>query len=52
MIISLRLASEGFGNGDPEKIMSMRGDWVLKMIQYSNFKGEYQEVAIEMNRKS
>lgn len=48
--MALRLASAGFGGGDPERIMRMRADWVLKAIQYEVFKGEYEDVYLELNR--
>lgn len=28
----------------------MRGDWVMKMIQYEIFKAEYEDVYLELNR--
>ena len=28
----------------------MRADWVMKAIQYEVFKGEYEDVFIELNR--
>ena len=30
--------------------MKMRADWVMKMIQYEAFKGDYEDVYLEMNR--
>lgn len=30
--------------------MRMRADWVVKMAQYVAFKGEYEDVYLELNR--
>lgn len=49
--MALRLASAGYGGGDPERIMQMRADWVVKAAQYEAFKSDYQDVYIEMNRE-
>lgn len=49
--MKLRLAAEGFCGGDPEKIGKMSGDWVFKTFAYLNFKSEYEEVFIEINRE-
>jgi hypothetical protein len=31
--------------------MQARGDLVMAMLQYENFKAEYQDVFLELNRK-
>lgn len=49
-LVGLRLASAGYGGGDPERVVQMRADWVMKMLQYEVFKNEYQDVFLEMNR--
>lgn len=49
-LLCIRLASEGFGAGDPEKIELMPTDWVLDMWEFANFKNEYNETAMELNK--
>jgi len=49
-LVGLRLASAGYGGGDPEVVVQMRADWVVKMLQYEVFKSTYQEVFVEMNK--
>lgn len=31
--------------------MKMRADWVVKTLRYEDFKGEYEEVYIQMNKE-
>jgi len=47
--MSLRLAKEGFGGGDPERIEAMRADTVMDAWEYYNFLGDYLETAREIN---
>lgn len=49
-LMSLRLAREGFGGGDPEKIENMPTDVVLDAWEFINFQGEYEETVMEMNK--
>ena len=49
-LMSLRLAHEGFGGGDPERIENMPTDVVLDAWEFINFQGEYQETVMEMNK--
>lgn len=49
-LVKLRLAAEGFGGGDPERVGKMRADWVVKSFQYLQFKAEYEDVFLEMNK--
>jgi len=51
-MIALRLASSGYGGGNPTTIRAMRVDDVLAMVQYEIFKGEYERAFVELNRKS
>lgn len=30
--------------------MKLRADWVVKAVQYENFKSEYEDVYVELNR--
>jgi hypothetical protein len=50
MIIALRLAREGFGGGDPERILAMRADLVLDAWEYINFQADYEETVAELNK--
>ncbi len=31
--------------------MKMRADWVVKTFQYENFKSEYEDVFVELNKR-
>lgn len=31
--------------------MRARADWVLKAVQYEGFKGDFEDVYVEMNRE-
>lgn len=31
--------------------MKMRADWVVKAVQYENFKSEYEDVYLELNKR-
>lgn len=49
-LMSLRLAREGFGSGDPERVMAMPTDVVFDAWEFINFQNEYEETAHELNR--
>lgn len=51
MVIALRLAREGYGGGDPEKVMQMGADWVVMMAQYEQFRAELERTTFEMNKE-
>lgn len=51
MMVALRLAKEGYGGGDPERILKMRADTVLAALQYEAFLGDYERAYIELNRE-
>jgi hypothetical protein len=51
MVIALRLATSGYCNGDPEKILTMPVSIVLNMMNYEIFKDEYEKVFIEINKE-
>ncbi len=48
--MTLRLAHEGFGGGDPERIENMPSDIVIDAWEYYSFLNDYGETAIELNR--
>lgn len=47
--MALRLASAGYGGGDPEKVLAMRADLVLAALQYEMFKQDYERRWLELN---
>jgi hypothetical protein len=51
-LVALRLASSGYGGGDPAKVRAMQVGDVLAAVQYEIFKSEYEKVYVELNRKS
>lgn len=50
--IALKLAKEGYGGGDPEKILNMRVDLVLMMWQYEIFQADYEKAYIHINKEN
>jgi hypothetical protein len=50
MLTALRLAREGFGGGDPGRILEMPTDQVLLMIEYVQFQNDYESTVIELNK--
>lgn len=46
----LRLAHQGFGGGDPERIENMPSDVVIDALEYLNFVSDYEETAMEINK--
>ena len=49
-LMVLRLAREGFGGGDPERILSMPTNHVLDAWEFVNFQAEYEETTMELNK--
>ena len=50
--ICLKLAKAGYKGGDPELIGMMNPYWVIKMIEYESFCGEYEEEYINLNQNN
>lgn len=50
LLMALRLAREGFGGGDPEKVLDMPTDLVLAAWELITFQSEYEETALEINK--
>jgi hypothetical protein len=48
--VGLRLAKAGYCGGDPEKVLQMKIGWVMAMLQYEKFVGDYENTYIEMNK--
>jgi hypothetical protein len=51
LAVALRLAREGYGGGDPEKVLQMRADIVLAAVQYESFRGDYERAYYELNKE-
>lgn len=51
MIVALRIAKAGFYQGDPEKVLNGRVDYVLATLEYNKFLSDYEDVFIELNKK-
>lgn len=49
-LMALRLAREGFGAGDPERILRMPTNVVLDAWEFINFQKDYEESVLEMNK--
>jgi hypothetical protein len=50
-IICLKLAKAGYGGGNPETIGQMSPDWVIKILDYENFCGDWEEEYLNLNKK-
>ena len=49
-LAALKLSKEGFGT--PDQILNMDADLVLSALEYSNFLGDYETTAAELNKKT
>lgn len=49
--VALRLARQGYGSGDPRRVLRMPSDIVLAALQYENFLADYEAAYIELNRE-
>jgi hypothetical protein len=47
----LKLAKAGYGGGNPETIGQMSPDWVIKILDYENFCGDWEEEYLNLNKK-
>ena len=47
----LRLAKSGYCGADPEKVSLMRVGWVVYMLLYEKFVGDYERTYIELNKE-
>lgn len=47
----MRLASDGWWDGNPEKVLQAPADLVMAAAQYGTFKTEYEKAYIELNRE-
>jgi hypothetical protein len=49
-LMVLRLAREGFGGGDPERILAMPTSLVLDAWEFLDFQSRYEATTIELNK--
>jgi hypothetical protein len=49
-LMVLRLAREGFGGGDPERILAMPTNHVLDAWEFLDFQSRYEATTMELNR--
>jgi hypothetical protein len=49
-MIALRLAKAGYGGGNPERVLKMRADMVMSIVQYEGFVADYERAYIELNK--
>ena len=47
----MKLAKEGYGAGDPEKVMRMRVDTVMMIMQFEGFTVDYGAEFMALNTK-
>lgn len=49
-MVALRLAREGYGGGDPEKVLQMRADVVMAAVAYEVFRSDFQRTTFDLNK--
>ena len=50
-MVALRLAKAGYGGGDPERILCMRADRVLELLEYESYHADYERAWLDLNRE-
>jgi hypothetical protein len=50
-VVALRLASAGWWEGNPEKVMQAPADLVMGAMQYEAFRADYEKAYIEINKE-
>lgn len=50
-MVALRLAKGGWWGGDPGKILLAPADEVLNAVEYEQFKADFENAVIELNKK-
>jgi hypothetical protein len=48
--MALRLAKNGWWDGDPEKILGTSADAVMKAIHFEDFCGDYESELVRLNK--
>jgi len=51
MQIALKIASEGYYNGSPEKVLHAPIDIILDLNEYIDFRSDYQNAFYELNKE-
>lgn len=49
--MALRLASSGWWDGDPERVLLAPADLVMGAVQYEAFRAEYEQAYVEINKE-
>lgn len=49
--ISMRLARQGYGGGDPQAVLRMPASIVIAAAHYENFLVDYEAAYVELNRE-
>jgi hypothetical protein len=52
MFLAIKLAKEGYFNGDPDQVMNAPVDTVQAILEYEGFLGDYNEEYITLNKDS
>ncbi len=50
-MVALRLASAGWWDGDPEKVLKAPADLVMGALEYEAFRADYEKAYIELNKE-
>lgn len=51
-MVALTLASAGWWDGDPEKVLQAPADLVMGAMQYVAFRADYERTYVEINKES
>lgn len=51
LFIAIKLAKQGFFQGDPEKVLNARADIVLALVDFEIFDNKFQKLFVEINRE-
>lgn len=52
MLVAVRLAKQGYYDGDPQKVLNAPVDVVEAIISYENFEIDYKEEYLRLNKKA
>ncbi len=51
MVVAFRLASAGWWDGDPGKVLQAPADLVMGAMQYEAFRADYEKAYVELNKE-
>lgn len=51
MVIAVKLASMGYGTGDPQKVLEFPADVVMTILQYEQFQSDYMSAFVDLNKE-